>query len=96
MPIANRQKEGSLKTVVNILNQTERTKRRKLKSGESNRSTVNYKNEDIKRISKHLGRVSDFRHIADTTRLCGSKSPLEEHHKSLNLSSISFRFRQSG
>jgi len=68
---ANRQNELSVKIVNNILYQTECTKRgNRLKGGESSRSIVNDKSGNMKRILKHLGRVSNFRYIADNTTQC--------------------------
>jgi len=52
-----------------ILYQTEFIKRKnRLKCGESSRSIVNNKGEDMKRISQHFGSIADFSYIADTTR----------------------------
>jgi len=45
-----------------ILYQTECTKRRnRLKCRELSRSIVNEKSEDMKSISQHLGKISNFR-----------------------------------
>jgi hypothetical protein len=51
-----------------ILYQTESTERRNRLSGELDRSIVINKGEDIKRISQHLMRISDFRYMEDITR----------------------------
>jgi len=40
-------------------------RRNKLRCGELDRSIVINKGEDMKRISQHLGRIADFRYIAD-------------------------------
>jgi hypothetical protein len=49
-----------------IMFQTECTKRRnRLSCGESSRSIVHDKSEDMKRISQYLGMLAYFRYIAD-------------------------------
>jgi hypothetical protein len=48
------------------LYQTESTEiRNRSEFGESSRSEVNDRSEDMKRISQNLGRFADFRYIAD-------------------------------
>ena len=51
------------------LYQTESTEiRNRSEFGESSRSEVNDKSEDMKRISQHLWRFADFKYIAESTR----------------------------
>jgi len=43
-------------------------KKNRLKCGESSRRIEINKSEDMRRISYHLGRIADFRYIADIKR----------------------------